>query len=406
MAKLNINFRKYHRALLSEVLPFELPIIFNNDGFFLLHEHQDKKSLIHDLYKKIFCDHHVISQSIPYSYTVYKTENSVRHISIPHPRIQIQACQFLEKYDSLLIKLLTKGQETSLRYPHKISSTVYENNRLEKKYKFKSGQIIENNDDKTTQYYVSYFSYNYSRIYQYYNSNEFLEFEKKFKHLWITDIANCFDSIYTHSISWSITKNRAYAKKHTSNASIFNEFDKLMQRSNYNETNGIIIGWEISRIFSEVILQEIDRKVISLLEEKNLSFGNDYIFKRYVDDYFIYGNDVYKLEVIHSVLSSILHDFKLNLNENKFTKLTRPFVTPQSIAVENLFSILDNFKKEIYEERKFFNSNLKMKALIRNIKIIAQSQEANYSNIINLAVNKICNDSLQALLSKKKSIQG
>ena len=54
MAKLNINFRKYHRALLSEVLPFELPIIFNNDGFFLLHEHQDKKSLIHDLYKKIF----------------------------------------------------------------------------------------------------------------------------------------------------------------------------------------------------------------------------------------------------------------------------------------------------------------------------------------------------------------
>ena len=49
MAKLNINFRKYHRALLSEVLPFELPIIFNNDGFFLLHEHQDKKSLIHDL---------------------------------------------------------------------------------------------------------------------------------------------------------------------------------------------------------------------------------------------------------------------------------------------------------------------------------------------------------------------
>ena len=43
-----------------------------------------------------------------------------------------------------------------------------------------------------------------------------------------------------------------------------------MQRSNYNETNGIIIGWEISRIFSEVILQEIDRKVISLLEEKNL----------------------------------------------------------------------------------------------------------------------------------------
>ena len=28
-----INLKKYHRALLSEVLPFELPIIYNNNGF-------------------------------------------------------------------------------------------------------------------------------------------------------------------------------------------------------------------------------------------------------------------------------------------------------------------------------------------------------------------------------------
>ena len=63
------------------------------------------------------------------------------------------------------------------------------------------------------------------------------------------------------------------------------------------------------------------------------------------------------------------------LDENKFTKLTRPFVTPQSIAVENLFSILDNFKKiktdvlnfiaskefPLYEKQKIENIISKMK---------------------------------------------
>lgn len=393
---IKINLKKYHRALLSEVLPFELPIIYSNDGFFSLYENQDKIELIYSLYRKIFSDNKY-KPTIPYSYKIYKTENSVRHISIPHPIIQIRACKLLEKYDSVLIKVLSKGKQTSLRYPLKISSTIYQSNKLEKKYKFKSGQIIEKDDDNLTQYYVSYFSYNYSRIYQYYNSNEFLELERKFKYLWTTDISNCFDSIYTHTISWAIAKNKDYAKNHTSNASIFNEFDKLMQHSNHNETNGIIIGWEISRLFSEIILQEVDNQVIFELKSKNIFWEKDYILKRYVDDYFIYSNDIYISETIYSVLSDILHKFKLNLNESKFTKLARPFITPQSRAVENLFSILDTFKDEVYEEKEFFDVNSKMNHLVRNIKIIAKSEEANYSNIINLAVNKICNDSLVML---------
>lgn len=402
MAKnVKINLKKYHRALLSEVLPFELPIIYNNDGFFAAYENKDKAELIYSLYRKIFSDKNFKS-TIPYSYKIYKTENSVRYISIPHPMLQIRACKFLEKYDSVLIKILSKGKQTSLRYPTKISSTVYKNNKLEKKYKFKSGQIIENNDDNLTKYYISYFSYNYSRLYQYYNSNEFLYLEKRFKYLWTTDISNCFDSIYTHTISWAITKNKDYAKSHKINASIFNDFDKLMQHSNHDETNGILIGWEISRLFSEIILQEVDRQVISQLKSKNIIFDKDYCLKRYVDDYFLYSNDLYKLETIYSVLSDVLHKFKLNLNTNKSLKLVRPFITPQSRAVESLFSLLDTFKDDVYKEKKFFSIGNKINNLLRNIKIIAKSEDANYSNIINLAVNKICNDALGMLEPENK----
>ena len=61
-------------------------------------------------------------------------------------------------------------------------------------------------------------------------------------------------------------------------------FDMLMQRLNYNETNGIIIGPEISRIFAEIIFQDIDSKVIRSLRSKGFKFNKDYVIKRYVDD--------------------------------------------------------------------------------------------------------------------------
>ena len=39
-----------------------------------------------------------------------------------------------------------------------------------------------------------------------------------------------------------------------------------MQNLNYGETNGIVIGPEFSRIFAELILQEIDKSVKNILE--------------------------------------------------------------------------------------------------------------------------------------------
>ena len=56
-----INLKKYHRALLSEVLPFELPIIYNNNGFFAIYENKDKNELIYSLYRKIFSNNDCLS---------------------------------------------------------------------------------------------------------------------------------------------------------------------------------------------------------------------------------------------------------------------------------------------------------------------------------------------------------
>ena len=58
-----------------------------------------------------------------------------------------------------------------------------------------------------------------------------------------------------------------------------------MQLANYNETNGIVVGPEVSRIFEEVILQQIDLNVLSKLENSGLKYGVDFEVRRYVDDF-------------------------------------------------------------------------------------------------------------------------
>ncbi|MDP5191695.1 RNA-directed DNA polymerase, partial [Rheinheimera baltica] len=104
-------------------------------------------------------------------------------------------------------------------------------------------------------------------------------------------------------------------------------FDQLMQRSNFNETNGIIIGNEVSRIFSEIILQAIDNEVLEELKKYGYEMSVDYDIKRYLDDYLIFASKDSVLEKIFSVLESKLRFYKLHLNESKTVKSERPFIT-------------------------------------------------------------------------------
>lgn len=94
-------------------------------------------------------------------------------------------------------------------------------------------------------------------------------------------------------------------------------FDSLMQQLNYNETNGIVIGPELSRIFAEIILQAIDNDIISDLEKKNVFFGKDYRIYRYVDDFFIFYNDHEVFSKTKASISICLTRYKLNLNKSK-----------------------------------------------------------------------------------------
>lgn len=84
-----------------------------------------------------------------------------------------------------------------------------------------------------------------------------------------------------------------------------------MQHANYNETNGIIVGPEISRIFAEIILQAVDLAILRELKEQyGYRLGRDYEIRRYVDDSYVYATSREILENVCTVYQEQLAFYK------------------------------------------------------------------------------------------------
>ena len=114
------------------------------------------------------------------------------------------------------------------------------------------------------------------------------------KYVLSLDISRCYESIYTHSITWALLgKEKAkeeYLKKENERSSSYNIADNLDERVrkiNNNETKGIPTGPITSRLISELILSEID----NILHEKVPKLK----YNRFVDDYSFYFSEKKKL---------------------------------------------------------------------------------------------------------------
>jgi hypothetical protein len=376
----------YNRVLLAETAPIDVPVIFSNNWFY---EHVSalESDSISDIKKQIienlFICKNPDKDFVPLKYSILKSKGGVRHIGLLHPGSQTQAVELYRLFADRVINSCSKS-DYSIRKPTAISSCYYP-----KKQKKSNSKI---NQPST------FFSYGtYSRLSKFFDSKEFLILERKFNHFWSIDISKFFDSIYTHSISWAI-KEKNFAKESREKSDFASFFDRYMQRSNYNETHGIVIGNEVSRIFAEVIMQSVDSDVKSELEnDLNLKMGLDYSIRRYVDDFFIFSNDIATLDKIISKISSKLRFYKLHLNEKKFTKRSRPFITSitrakigTQEAISWLFDIIFglNIKNEIQPIKK--PNVLKRKFIDRIMSSSYQDLDA-YSVMCNYSIAAIEN---------------
>lgn len=140
-----------------------------------------------------------------------------------------------------------------------------------------------------------------------------VELSLEYDYLFDTDIADCYGSIYTHSLSWAI-ETKEVAKINRDRQLLGNYIDGAIQKMQYNQTNGIPQGSVLMDFIAEVLLGYID----SLLTEKLVENGiEDYKILRYRDDYRIFVNNPTDGENILKLLSEVLSDSGLRLGASK-----------------------------------------------------------------------------------------
>ena len=345
MAKTKKSFWHF-RPLLTETLPYELPVIFGNDRLYY-GKCRSVDPLAKPLLETIF-QSSPRKYTIPYNYSIHKGGDRTTELSLVHPFIQLEFCEFYEKFESTLLDFCNRS-EFSLRHPAGVAAVYILPLGEVSKTVYKTGEVHLTPDcaEPSLAKLVSYFQYEkFNLLTKFYESKEFIRLEKKFKMLRHLDISKCFYSIYTHSIAWA-TKTKEFAKNNTKAYSFESHFDSLMQRSNYNETNGIVVGPEFSRIFSEIILQSIDRTIQDLLAKDNLVEGVHYAIRRYVDDYSIFANSDSDMEKIDRLVRVELSKYKLYTNESKLENFTRPFVSSLTQARDDIRFRLGAFSELI-----------------------------------------------------------
>ncbi|MCG9746272.1 antiviral reverse transcriptase Drt3b [Shewanella sp. Isolate8] len=300
----------------------------------------------------------------PYNFRIKKGEDKHRVISVAHPASQFSICNLIHNNAELVTYLCSKSN-FSIRKPTRVASYFYQNKGLTalnkeceevKDNDVEQQKSISDESYSEDKYGTSYFSYDgYTLLYKFFSSLKFQAVEKKYTNFLRFDVAKCFSSIYTHSISWAI-KGKSFSKINAGSYSFDDQFDKIIRNMNEGETNGIIVGPEFSRVFAEIILQKIDTEAENRLLKLGYRNRVDYEVKRYVDDFFVFTRSTETADDIYNTFIDVLSEYKLFVNESKDFRDTRPFITNLTIAKTEVADVLSEFFKSIKRDRSDISS--------------------------------------------------
>lgn len=156
------------------------------------------------------------------------------------------------------------------------------------------------------------------------------------------DIANCFNSIYSHAIPWAAVGIGA-AKQNRANDLWYNKLDFFQRKSKRGETQGVPIGPATSSFVVEMILQKVDEKLTEA----------GYSFERYVDDYLCFCETSEKAQEFILILGQVLAKYKLTLNLKKTNVVELPYPSEDDWILELLGAMPNRFAKPEGQEHKF-----------------------------------------------------
>lgn len=394
MSKRHVSLtHRKQRAVLTDMLPFEVPPTFSNRGYFrFLRKYSveidkgqlrwicDTPSLDQTMRVLFGVAHQVaISTDVVTEWGKQKTRRSIpigkcqmttipfnfrvahnldgRTLSIVHPRNQVEVASFYATH-SALITYHTSISDFSIRRPVSVSRYVYYKDKLHAERLDTASGVEE--EGREYEQLGSYFVYKkYRNIHRFFESYKYHRSEKKYDAMVQIDVNKCFDSIYTHSMPWAILgKEQTKFSLNDSRGTFGGKFDALMQRLNHQETNGIVIGPEFSRIFAEIILQSVDVELQAKLAKRDqLVHKVDYEIFRYVDDFFVFYNEESTQLKIFETLQEILKSKKLSINTAKLKRYQKPIVTEITIAKGRISPLLNEEIDPVCEEELQTNSS-------------------------------------------------
>ena len=218
------------RAILADVLPYEIPITFSNRYLYRFLISNSITSSDNKLtYKNVLqgTDEEAFKlilgilfgikdinnppielqdwnfRKIPFSFKITHKEKDFRELSIIHPINQLKLIDFYDTYKELIIHYCSISN-FSIRKPAGIGKyTITKNNTVEQsKEEKKYGFISDSNEYENLKTFFSIEKY--KNIYRFYEDYRYQRAEKKYNFLYKFDLSKCFDSIYTHSIVWSV----------------------------------------------------------------------------------------------------------------------------------------------------------------------------------------------------------
>lgn len=149
-----------------------------------------------------------------------------------------------------------------------------------------------------------------------------IELSLRYKYMFLTDITNCYPSIYTHTIAWSLMGKDKAKKQRNKGVLLGNTIDKYIQGMQYRQTNGLPQGSTLFDFIAEMVLGYADLNLAEKLENDKIA---DYQILRFRDDYRIFSNRKEDLEKIAFRLQEVLSDLNFQLNSSK-TILTEDII--------------------------------------------------------------------------------
>jgi hypothetical protein len=140
------------------------------------------------------------------------------------------------------------------------------------------------------------------------------EISAAFEHALVSDISRFYGTLYTHAIPWAL-HGKLWCKTNLNkvpyDASLGAKLDKAVRKGQDNQTLGIPVGPDTSRVVAEIVGVAIDCRVQGALK-LNSSRGF-----RHIDDWYIGFDSAGEAEDAIATLATACRDYELELNADK-----------------------------------------------------------------------------------------